>query len=125
MDHAVLVDIDVRVGSDMLEALARAGKRLSVALWATFENYYDPRFVFAAPWLDQRSQRTSYGQFGEVLRSNGFSLYREPALLALPMNDPFNQELRTSYSGKPVEGMRLSGPIGGRHLLDGYVYHIE
>ena len=53
-DHTeVLVDIDVKTGEQIVAALSSAGMDMpKVAMWATFADYYSPRFVLASTWFD-------------------------------------------------------------------------
>jgi hypothetical protein len=124
MDHAVLVDIEVRTGQEMLTALEGLGKHLTVALWATFPEYYDPRLVVAAPWLD-REQGGPIHAIVESMHDTGIPYHRHPMIAPMAMSDPFIVELRKSYAGRPLDGLRLRGPVANRHVEDGYVYNIE
>ena len=124
MDHAVLVDIEVRTGQEMLTALEALGKHFAVALWAVFPEYYDPRFVVAAPWLDQEPEGPIHAMIG-LMRQTGIPVHRHPTILPMDMGDPFICALRKSYVGRPSDGLRLRGPVADRFVEDGYVYYIE
>ncbi len=126
MDHTVLVDIDVKTGEQIVAALSSAGMDIKVAMWATFADYYSPRFVLASTWFDNYDPRPGYEQVGEILRNSKLPTHRFPTLLIMRMTDPFIEDLRRTFSStSDVEGMRLGGQtIGGRFLEDGYVYRI-
>ena len=124
MDHAVLVDIEVRTGQEMLTALEASGKHFSVALWAVFPEYYDPRFVLAAPWLDEESANPIRVLVG-LMNATGIPTHRHPMVSPMHMNDSFIVQLRKSYAGRPSDGLRLRGPVADRYVEDGYVYRIE
>lgn len=126
MDHAVLVDIDVNAGSDIVEALDAAGVDTNVAILATFPEYYSPRLVFAADWLEAYTPLDRYGKLGELLQ-NSFASRNAPPLLLMKMTDPFIEDLRKRLSPlNEVRGMRLDGQsFGGRYLEDGYVYRVH
>ena len=126
MDHAVWVDIDVNAGSNIVEALDAAGVNVNVAILATFPEYYSPRLVFAADWIDGYSPLGRYEQFGE-LREGSFASRNAPPLLLMKMTDPFIEDLRKRLSAsKDIRGMRIDcQSFGGRYLEDGSVYRIQ
>jgi len=125
MDHAVLVDIDVNLGAEILGVLDSAGAKMEVALWATFTEFYSPRLVMAAEWLDTFSGSAKYGKVRELLDGK-LPTGTRPTLLLLNTTDPFVLELREQYGQvKEIRGMRLYGQsFGGRYVEDGYIYRI-
>jgi hypothetical protein len=52
MDKTALVSIDLEIGSELLQALDRAGLRVQVALWANLAEYQDWRLILSARKLD-------------------------------------------------------------------------
>jgi hypothetical protein len=125
MDHAVLVDIDVNLGAEVLNVLDSAGAEIAIALWATFSEFYSPRLVMAAEWLDAYVGSAKYGKVRELLNGR-FPEWNRPTLFLINTTDPFVKELREQYVGlKEVRGMRLYGQsFGGRYVEEGYVYRI-
>jgi len=125
MDHAVLVDIDVNLGAEILGVLDSARAKMEVALWATFTEFYSPRLVMAAEWLDAFSGSAKYGKVRELLDGK-LPTGTRPTLLLLNTTDPFVLELREQYGQvKEIRGMRLYGQsFGGRYVEDGYIYRI-
>lgn len=126
MDHAVLVDIDVNLGTEVLKVLDSTGTDIKVALWATFSEYYSPRLVLSAEWLDVYGGSAKYGKMWELLNGK-FSVSNSPTLLLMNTTDSFIKELRERYANlEDVKGMRLYGQsFGGRYVEDGYVYRIQ
>jgi len=126
MDHAVLVDIDVNAGAKIVEALDTAGVDFEVALFATFREYYDPRLVFAAKWLDPLGPRVGYEEFNKALGGK-FTVWGSPQISIMKTTDPFIESLRRVFGkSTSVYGMRLGGQsFGGRYIEDGYVYRIK
>lgn len=126
MDHAVLVDIDVNAGTRIIEALDDAEVDFEVALLATFAEFYDPRLVFAATWLDPLDPRNRYEEFNKAL-GDKFTVWGSPQVSIMKTSDPFIDDLRKRFGkSASVYGMRLGGQsVGGRYLEDGYVYRIR
>jgi hypothetical protein len=72
MGDALLVNIDLEIGSQILEILDEAGIKVSVALWAVLEEYNDWRLLLASRQLDADRLLESYGLVNDALRA-GFS----------------------------------------------------
>ena len=127
MDQAVLVNMDIERGSEILSILDRAKIKVSVALWAHLAEYEDWRFVLLAKAFDELELRKAYRLLNESLSAEGMGVEKTPVLFILPMTDPFVKELRKMFSRtKSVEGMRLGGQlIGGRFLKDAFVYRVR
>lgn len=126
MAHAVLVDLDVNIGAQILEALTAEAVDVSVFLWAVFPEYESPRLVIAAPWLDEFSPRARYEAIGNLLRGK-FSQHSLPSISVRKMTDPFIEDLRSRLAPfTDIRGKRLRGEsFGGQYVEDGYVYQIR
>jgi hypothetical protein len=127
MAKALLVNLDVEIGSRIIEALDASGLKVNVALWATLPEYGDTRLVLASRHFDEDNQIKSYGKVLGALREQGVPHRQVPEMLVLRMKDPFIRDLRKLF-GKTasVEGMRLGGQsFGDRFIEDGYVYRIS
>jgi hypothetical protein len=101
--------------------------KIGVALWACLSEYGDWRLIVASRQLDLLDLRAAYGVLNDLMNDAGITPARAPAVMILPMNDPFIRDLRR-YFGKTknVEGMRLGGQIfGDRFIEDAYVYRIS
>jgi hypothetical protein len=127
MDKSALVGLDLEAGSQVLEILDRANVKVSVALWAVLEEYYDPRLIVSGRQFDRLGPREAYGLINDSLDAAGFPIRKMPIILVLPMTDPFIRHLRRVFAkAKSVEGMRLGGQtFGDRFVEDAYVYRIS
>jgi hypothetical protein len=127
MDKIALVSIDLEKGSELLQALDRAGLHVQVALWAHLAEYQDWRLILSARKLDSLGIREGYRLLYDSLASGGFTTANTPSIMILPMSDPFIKVLRSIFGKtKSVEGMRLGGQlIGDRFVEDAYAYRIS
>lgn len=127
MDKAALVNEDLDKGLKALSALDQSGFNISVALWASFSDYEEPRLVLASRMLDQKQPLDAYGAVLDALRGKKLSGHWSPSLLILKMADPFIKDLRRIFGhAADVQGMRLGGQsFGGRYISDAYVYRIR
>jgi len=127
MGEALLVNVDVDRGAEILRILDEAGLKVSVALWAVLGEYGDWRLLVASRRLDAVDQLKAYLLVNEALRASGFPLEHKPSIVILPMTDPTIRALRQTFGkAKSVEGMRLGGQlIGKRWVEDAYVYRIS
>jgi hypothetical protein len=126
MDKTALVNIDVSLGQEVLEALDNAGIEVNVALWAWLSEYEDWRLVLASRRLDKEGLRQAHMMFGRATDAAHIPVIRVPSILLLKMTDPFIRELRRLFRGTGnVEGARLSGQrIGNRSVYEAYVYRV-
>lgn len=127
MGEALLVSVDLDIGSQILGILDKAGIKVSVALWAVLEEYNDWRLLLASRQLDGDRLLESYGLVNDALRTAGFPMERKPSIVILSMTDPTVRALRRIFGkAKNVEGMRLGGQqFGNRWVEDGYVYRVS
>ena len=126
MAKALLVTIDIPMGSKILHVLDEAGVKPSVFLWGYLADYDDWRLLIASKQLDAAGKHDGYGRVNKAIRSSGIGGWELPSLMIMSMNDPFIRELRKLF-GKTgnVEGMRVGGQtFGSRYIEDGYVYRI-
>ena len=122
-----MVSVDISTGSEILEALERAGLKVSVALWAFQSEYEDWRLVISSRQFDLPDLRDAYGLLHDSLAPAGFEPRNTPVIMILPTKDSFIRDLRRIFAKtKNVEGMRLGGQMfGDRFLQDAYVYRIS
>src|SRR5271170_8201332 len=120
MDKAALVSIDVKRGSELIDALDKAKLKVGAALWMFLSEYEDWRLVVSARQFDSLGLRKAFGLLHDSLRPTGFTPSNTPPILILPMADPFIRELRRLFGKtKSVEGLRLgSQMIGNRFVED-------
>lgn len=125
MDQATLVSVDVDAGLKVLSALDLAKIQPKVALWMISSDYDDWRLVLSSPALDQLHLLKAHQQLAKALQPR--FVYFRPPILLLPIKDPFIRELRRLFAKtSDVNGMRLGGQIiGGRLIVDAYVYRIR
>lgn len=121
-----MVSVDVRQGTEILEALERAHVKVSVALWMFLSEFEDWRLVVSSRQFDKADPRDAYRLLHDSLARADFASKKTPAIIILPTSDPFVRELRRIFGKtKSVDGMRLGGQmIGDRFVQDAYVYRI-
>jgi hypothetical protein len=83
MGQALLVDVDLDRGAEILRILDEAGLEVSVALWAVLGEYNDWRLLIASRQLDG-SQLEAYGLVNDALRAAGFPMGKRPSIVILP-----------------------------------------
>lgn len=127
MDNASLVSFDIENGREVIDALDRAGKPPKVALWAKLPEYEDWRLVIASDRLKQTGSLFAYSQINSAIEQAGISPRKRPSILLRPMNRPFIEALRKTFSkATDVYGMRLGGQtFGDQYLEDAFVYRIQ
>jgi hypothetical protein len=127
MDKASMVSIDIDTGLELVDKLEAAKVRLGVALRACLSEYGDWRLIVSSRQLDSLDLRDAYGVLHDSLDKAGIVPERAPAVMILPMNDPFVRDLRRHFAkAKSVEGMRLGCQVfGDRFVEEGYVYRIS
>ncbi|HUE04187.1 MAG TPA: hypothetical protein VMR62_31850 [Bryobacteraceae bacterium] len=126
MGQALLVDVDLDRGAEILRILDEAGLEVSVALWAVLGEYNDWRLLIASRQLDG-SQLEAYGLVNDALRAAGFPMGKRPSIVILPMTDPTVRALRRYFrNNKDAEGERIGGQqLGNRWVEDGYIYRVK
>lgn len=127
MDRSVLVSIEVERGAQVLSILDQAGIKINVALFAHLSEYETWRLILAGRPLDAPPRlQDAYGLLHTALDAAEFASQKTPAMMILPMDDPFIKALRRLFGkSSHVEGMILGGQtIGNRFLEEGYVYRI-
>jgi hypothetical protein len=126
MAQALLVNIDIPLGWEVINALDAAGLNVNVALWAWLSEYEDWRLLLASRKLDKEDPRRRYLVVNAATDAAGIGIERAPTKMILSMTDPFIRELRHLFGkSRSVEGMRLGGQrIGNRFVHDAYVYRI-
>ncbi len=127
MGQALLVNIDLDAGAEILRIVDKAGVRVTVALWVNLEEYSDWRLLVSSRQFDAIGRHKAAGSVFDALNAAGFPIERTPTILILPMTDPTVRALRRMFGkAKAVEGMRLGGQqIGNRWVEDAYVYRIS
>lgn len=127
MDKAALVSLDIERGREVIEALERAKRKVSIALWVYSPEYEDWRLVLSARQFDSLGPRGAYRLLHDSLAAAGLTPEKTPPVLILPTSDSFIRELRQLFGKtRGVEGMRLGGQmIGDRFVQDAYVYRIS
>jgi hypothetical protein len=122
-----MVSLDIDIGGELVSQLEAAKVKLGVAIWACLAEYGDWRLIFAARQFDSLDLRAAYGVLHDSMKDAGITPARAPAVMILPMNDPFIRDLRRHFGkARSVEGMRLGGQLfGDRFIEDGYAYRIS
>jgi hypothetical protein len=128
MAQALLVNVDIGAGSEILNILDHAKVKVSVALWAHLSEYEDWRVVLAGRQFDALpTTMKAFRLLNDTLRAAGFPIEKRPPVMILPMTSPFIKDLRRAFAkARTVEGMRLGGQLfGDRFVEDGYIYRIS
>jgi len=127
MDKKVLVEANFAAGLELLRALDHSGLSISVALWLYAAEHEDWRFVLGSRRLDAAEPSEAYGLIHSAFEASGISAEQTPALMVMPMSDPFIRALRRIFAkAKSVEGMRLGGQfLGDRFVPDALVYRVR
>jgi hypothetical protein len=127
MDKAPLVDIDVKIGADIVGMLDRGKVRVNVALLAYLSEYEDWRLVLAGRKFDSLTGSEGYRLVHDTLSEAGMRPSKTPTLMILPMKHPLIAGLRRMV-GKTddPDGTRLRDHAwGDTYLIDGYAYRIK
>lgn len=127
MSDALLVNIDLATGAEILRILNEANLKVSVAAWVNLEEYGDWRLLLCSTRFDDVGLRGGIGLVNRALAGAGLPIEDKPSILILPLTDPFVRALRRIFGkAKTVEGMRIGGQqIGNRWVEDGYAYRIS
>ncbi len=127
MGQALLVNVDLQAGAEILRIMDTAGVKVSVAAWVVFDEYGDWRLLLSSRQLDAAGPGKASGLVFDALVAADFPVERTPTILILPMADSTVRALRRSFGkARAVEGMRLGGQqIGKRWVEDAYVYRIS
>jgi hypothetical protein len=127
MGQALLVNVDLDAGAEVIRILDEAGVKVSVAAWVVLEEYGDWRLLLSSRQLGATGMLEAFGRVNDALRAAGFPVENKPSLLILPMTDPTVRSLRRIFGrAKGVAGMRIGGQqLGNRWVEDGYVYRVS
>jgi hypothetical protein len=120
MGQALLVNVDLDTGAEIVRIVDEAGIRVSVAAWIVLDEYGDWRFLMS-------SRHKASGLVFDALDAAAFPVRKTPTILILPMTDPTVRALRRYFrQNKDVEGERIGGQrFGNRWVEDGYVYRVS
>ena len=127
MASAALVNLDIEDGQRVVDALDKAGKRPSVALWAKLPDYSNWRLILASKDLDKPSQFTAYSEINDAIDKSGIPIHRRPTILLRRMGSPMIDALRRTFSiTADTYGMRLAGQMfGDQYVEEAFVYRIQ
>jgi hypothetical protein len=127
MGQALLVNVDLDAGAEILRIMDRAGVKVGVAAWIVLDEYGDWRLLLSSRQLDAAGPGKASGLVFDALVAADFPVERTPTILILPTTDPTVRTLRRIFGkAKTVEGRRLGGQmIGNRWVEDGYVYRVQ
>jgi hypothetical protein len=127
MGQALLVNIDLDTGAEIVRIVDEAGIKLSVAAWIVLDEYGDWRFLMSSRQFDAIGRHKASGLVVGALDAAGFPVRKTPTILILPMTDPTVRALRRYFRhNKDVAGERIGGQqFGNRWVEDGYVYRVS
>ena len=127
MGQALLVNVDLDAGAEILRIMDRAGVRVSVAAWIVLDEYGDWRLLLSSRQLDAAGPGKASGLVFDALVAADFPVEKTPTILILPMTDTTVRALRRHFRQREnVEGARIGGQqFGNRWVEDGYVYRVS
>jgi len=127
MGQALLVNVDLDAGAEILRILDKAGVKVNVTLWVNLEEYSDWRLLMSSRQFDAVGRHKAAGLVFDALDAAGFPVEKTMSILILPMTDPTVRALRRIFGkAKSVAGMRIGGQqFGNRWVEDGYVYRVS
>ena len=127
MGEALLVNVDLSAGAEILRIMDGAGVKVSVAAWVVFDEYGDWRLLLSSRQLDAAGPGKASGLVFDALVAADFPVEKTPTILILPTADSTVRDLRRIFGkAKTVKGMRLGGQqIGKRWVEDAYVCRIS
>ena len=129
MGQALLVNVDLATGAEILRIVEKAGVKVNVALWVKLEEYSDWRLLMSSRHFEASGPGKASGLVFDAQVAADFPVEETPAILILPMADPTVRALRRYFrrlSGRAVEGTRVGGQqFGNRWVEDGYVYRVS
>jgi hypothetical protein len=129
MGQALLVNIDLAAGAEILRIVEEAGVKVSVALWVKLEEYNSWRLLISSRRFDAAGPGKASSLVFDALVAADFPVEKTPAILILPTTDPTVRGLRRYFGkvkGLTVEGRRIGGQrFGNRWVEDGYVYRVS
>jgi hypothetical protein len=127
MGQALLVNIDLDTGAEILRILDEAGpqsERRGYGRVGGVQRLAPPRFPRQ---LDAAGPLQGSGWSLMHCVAAGFPVENTPSVLILPTTDPTVRALRrTSAKARTWQGMRMGGQqFGNRWVEDGYVYRVS
>jgi len=126
MGKATLVEVDLGKSEKIVSALEKAGVHVALAMWVSFPEYEDWRFVLASKNIDTFSLGDAYLKVNHILTEAGMTVWEIPTIFIMKTTDPFVRALHKAF-GKVanVAGMRLGGQAwGDRYVDEAYAYKI-
>jgi hypothetical protein len=127
VDKVALVNYDIEIGKEVVDALDQDGKNPKVALWAKLPEYEDWRLVIASDRLRQTGSLYAYSEINTAMEKAGIPVRKRPKVFLRPMDKPFIQGLRRIFAQTAdTYGMRLGGQtFGDQYVEDAFVYRIQ
>jgi hypothetical protein len=125
--QALLINVDLEAGAEILRIMDSAAVKVSVAAWVVIDEYGDWRLLLSSRQLDAAGPGKASGLVFDALVAADFPVEKTPTILILPTTDSTVRALRRTFSkARTVAGMRLGGQmIGKRWVEDAYVYRIS
>jgi hypothetical protein len=132
MAEAALVDADIELGRQVVEALdaepPASGLRPTAAFWFLFPEESTWRLVLALPAATTKPPQEVYGELLDVVqRALPYADVPMDAIGVAPPGLPLIQLLRGAIqtTGDSVSGIRFSHNVINGHLIeDAYVYRL-
>ena len=128
MDQTTMVNDDLEVGRQAVEAFDELGPTAKCAFWFYRSESGEWRFVVATPVVDRDGPREAYAEIAKTLGQKDL-LEKLPLtrVAAVGTRDPLVQLLRTVVrTGPKISGIRFQkNVINGVHIEDAYIYRMQ
>jgi hypothetical protein len=130
MDKAILVDVDITAGKQVLDILDKAGFKVIVAFWLYTSEFEAWRLYIGSPVVDAEGITKAYIRLLSALRSSDPDLPSRVTITLLSPKDPLIRAFRRTFA-RAVEikdgGVRLPSQVikDGFFVEQAYLYRVS
>lgn len=125
MYRAELVEHDIRLGRQILDALASAQISVAAALWLYVPQISEWHLIIGTSLVDKKGPRGAYGEVWSIFEKGKLlPLLPLRRLYLMSPKEEFIAALRTTVRTMR-EGRLTSAYIGGRLIEDAYLYDVR
>jgi hypothetical protein len=124
---AALVDTEISLGRELINALDEAGFPVQAALWVYVPEASEWRFVVATPLVDQKGPTATYSEVQRALKRFVPSQISLRRISVVSPRDRFIQVLRSAIRTDPgISGIRFTNnTINNVFVEDAYIYRLQ
>ena len=128
MDKAILVDVDITAGKQVLDILDKAGFKVIVAFWLYTSEFEAWRLYIASPVVDAEGITKAYVRLLSALRSSDDpDLASRVTITMLSPKDKLIRAFRRTFARTTqVDGARLGSQVisDGVFVEQAYLYRV-